>query len=51
MTVFDIRRAIEEIIEIKIDQAIMKDIHIKTEYVNFGEDLNTYLIKTDQKRL
>lgn len=51
MTVFDIRRAIEEIIEIKIDQAVMKDIHIKTEYVNFGEDLNTYLIKTDQKRL
>lgn len=51
----DIRRTIDEIIEIQGDKAKLKEIDIQTKYKNFkpfhDSDEVNYLVKTDQKRL
>ena len=55
LKLMDIRRTINEIIEIQGDKALIKEIDIQIKYKNFvsfddSEDIN-YLVKTDQKRL
>ena len=47
MNVFDVRRAIDEILEIQIHKVLMKNIDVRTEYMNF----KNFSIKSDMKRL
>ena len=48
LSVFDIREAVNQILVIIEDKAIMKNISMKTKYRGFRKKFN---IKTDQKRL
>ena len=48
MANFDIREAIQEILDIQQDKITMKQIKIKTEFKSFGD---SYKVKTDMKRL
>ena len=50
LTVFDVRDAINEIIEILEDKILMKNIRCDIEFINFNNESGFY-IKTDQKRL
>lgn len=56
LSVFDIREAVKEIMEIQEDKVEMKEIKVSTTYMNFerpgeAERDTDFFIKTDQKRL
>lgn len=49
-SVFDIRDAIDTIIEMQEDKARMKKILVRTRFINFENQPSKYFINTDLKR-
>ncbi len=47
--IFDVKQAVNEIIDIQHDKCVIKQIDLKTQFHGFNE--NEFLIKTDKKRL